>query len=131
MLYFFFVDYILTICLGLISGMVKLTGEKRLQMGFGGKEDRVISEITDNHDIVKDNIYQLIQQAATCEGLVNMRVNLDQSKLFDTFVNYCLVNFTTSLNWRYKSYNTNISDILPNLTKVCTCSSLKITQQIF
>ena len=91
--------------------MVKVTGVKRLQMSFGAEEDREHSEITDNHDNVKDDMYQLIQQAATCEGLVNMRVNLDQSKLFDTFVNYCLVNFTTSLNWRYKSYNTNISDI--------------------
>ena len=80
-------------------------------MSFGGEEDRVNSAITDDHDIVKEDVYQLIQQAATCEGLVNMRVNLDQSKLFDTFVNYCLVNFTTSLNWRYKSYNTNLSDI--------------------
>ena len=80
-------------------------------MSFGGEEDRAISENTDNHDNVKEDIYQLIQQAATCEGLVNMRVNTDQSKLFEKFVNYCLVNFTTSLNWRYKSYNTNISDI--------------------
>ena len=80
-------------------------------MSFGADEDRVNEENTDNHDTVKNDIYQLIQQAATCEGLVNMRVNVDQSKLFDTFVNYCLVNFTTSLNWRYKSYNTNLSDI--------------------
>ena len=48
---------------------------------------------------------------ATSEGLVNMRVNSDHSDIFDTFVNYFLVKFTTSLNWRYKSYNTNISDI--------------------
>lgn len=80
-------------------------------MSFGGEEDRMNSEITEDHDTVKNDIYQLIQQAATSKGLVNMRVNLDQSKLFDTFVNYCLVNFTTSLNWRYKSYNTNLSDI--------------------
>ena len=46
-----------------------------------------------------------------------MRVNTDQSKLFETFVNYCLVNFTTSLNWRYKSYNTNISDIFTESDK--------------
>ena len=80
-------------------------------MSFGVEEERVNSEIHDNHDTVKEDIYQLIQQAATSEGLINMRVNLDQSKLFDIFVNYCLVNFTTSLNWRYKSYNTNLSDI--------------------
>ena len=94
-----------------MSGIVKVTGEKRLQMSFGGNEDRVHSETTDDHETVKNDIYQLIQQAATCEGLVNMRVKSEQSKLFDTFVNYCLVNFTTSLNWRYKSYNTNLSDI--------------------
>ena len=80
-------------------------------MSFGVEEDGVNSEITDDHDTAEEDIYRLIEQAATCEGLVNMRINLDQSKLFDTFVNYCLVNFTTSLNWRYKSYNTNLSDI--------------------
>ena len=62
-------------------------------------------------DGVKEEIKKLVEKAATSEGLVNMRVNLDQSDLFDTFVNYCLVNLTTSLNWRYKSYNTNVSDI--------------------
>ena len=48
--------------------------------------------------------------AATSEGLINIRVDLDQRDIFDTFVNYFLVNFTTSLNWKYKSYNTNISE---------------------
>jgi len=80
-------------------------------MSFGVEEERVNSEIHDNHDTVKEDIYQLIQQAATSEGLINMRVNLNQSKVFDIFVNHCLVNFTTSLNWRCKSHNTNISDI--------------------
>ncbi len=94
-----------------MSGIVKVTGEKRLQLSFGVEEERVNSEIQDDHDTVKEDIYQLIQQAATSEGLINMRVNLNQSKVFDIFVNYCLVNFTTSLNWRYKSYNTKISDI--------------------
>ena len=94
-----------------MSGIVKVTGEKRLQLSFGVEEERVNSEIQDDHDTVKEGIYLLIQQAATSEGSIHMRVNLNQSKVFDIFVNYCLVNFTTSLNWRYKSYNTNISDI--------------------
>ena len=30
---------------------------------------------------------------------------------FITFVNLCLVHFTTSQTWRYKYYNTDISNI--------------------
>ena len=62
--------------------------------------------------------------AATSEGLVNIRVK-DQRDLFDTFVNYCLVNFTILLNWRYKAYNTNLSNIFSKSDKVCACSYQK------
>ena len=54
-------------------------------MSVGVEEERVNSEIQDDHDTVKEDIYQLIQQAATSEGLINMRVNMNQSKVFDIF----------------------------------------------
>ena len=97
--------------LGLLTGIVKVSAEGRLKMSFGIDECNVDIATTENVDSVKEKIKKLIEMAATAEGLVNMRVKLDQSDLFDTFVNFCLVHFTTSLNWRYKSYNTNISDI--------------------
>ena len=101
----------LTSFLGLLTGIVKVSAEGRLKMSFGMDECNVDEGTTESVENVKEEMKKLVEMAATAEGLVNMRVNLDQSDLFDTFVNYCLVNFTTSLNWRYKSYNTNISEI--------------------
>ena len=80
-------------------------------MSFGVDDSNVEENENEGSDGVKEEIKKLVEMAATPEGLVNMRVKLDQRHLFDTFVNYCLINFTTSLNWRYKSYNTNISEI--------------------
>ena len=40
-----------------------------------------------------------------------MRSDDDKFDLFQTFVNYCLVHFTTSINWRYNASSTCISDI--------------------
>ena len=80
-------------------------------MSFGVDDCNDTEEETNNSDTIEEQMKNIVELAATSEGLVNMRVNLDQSDIFDTFVNYFLANFTTSLNWRYKSYNTNISDI--------------------
>ena len=35
----------------------------------------------------------------------------ENSKLFETFVNYCLVHFVGSLTWRWQAYIRNVSDI--------------------
>ena len=78
--------YILTLCLGLLVGKIKVSGEGRLKMSFCEDSYRVNEEETGNPDTVKEKIHKLIQMAATSEGLVNMRVKLDQINLFDTFV---------------------------------------------
>ena len=49
------------------------------------------------------------------EGLLKLRTNMDNLDLFQSFVNYCLIHFTTSMNWRYKACNTCISGILTEM----------------
>ena len=36
---------------------------------------------------------------------------MENIDLFRTFVSFCLIHFTTSINWRYKACNMAISDI--------------------
>ena len=54
---------------------------------------------------------KVIDLAVEGEGLENLRCNIDMLETFRTFVSYCLIHFTTSMNWRYKACNSNISDI--------------------
>ena len=44
--------------------------------------------------------------------LENIRKEKNDHSMFATFVNYCLIYVTTSVQWRYHACNTNISDIL-------------------
>ena len=41
-----------------------------------------------------------------------MWLDVGSLEIFGTFISFCVVYFSTLLNWRYKSYNTIISDIL-------------------
>lgn len=86
-----------------------MSGDKRLKMTFGVdiRED----DVTENPNVVQTEMYNLVKLATQDDGLVNMRVSSNHSKEFETFVNYCLVHFTQSINWRYKSYTSNISEI--------------------
>ena len=36
---------------------------------------------------------------------------MENIELFQTFVSYCLIHFTTSLNWQYKACSVVISEI--------------------
>ena len=56
-------------------------------------------------------IKDLIELAGDSNKFENIRMSKDNQEVFGTFVNYCLVHLTTSVNWRYKAYNTCISDI--------------------
>ena len=73
------------------------------------------NDVTEDPNVVQDEMYNLVKLATQDDGLVNMRVNSKQSKEFETFVNYCLVHFTQSTNWRYKSYTCKISEIFTEL----------------
>ena len=75
-----------------------MSGEGRLKISFGVDDCNVGGNENEGSDSVKEEIKKLVEMAAILEGLVNMRVKLDQHDLFDTFVNYCLINFTISLN---------------------------------
>ena len=62
-------------------------------------------------DEVKENMKKVIDLAVEGEGLENLRCNIEMLSIFQTFVSYCLIHFTTSMNWRYKACNSCISDI--------------------
>ena len=65
----------------------------------------------ENIDEVKDNMKKVIDLAVEGEGLENLRCKIEMLGIFQTFVSYCLIHFTTSMNWRYKACNSCISDI--------------------
>ena len=60
----------------------------------------------------------LVNDAIDFEGLVNLRAGAGNIEAFQAFINYCLVHFGTSMNLRYKVYNTLISDIFTELDEV-------------
>ena len=60
---------------------------------------------------VIQNITNLVQLAGDTNAFDNMRLNSDNQEVFGTFINYCLVHLTSSVNWRCKAYNTCISDV--------------------
>ena len=60
---------------------------------------------------VKERMKKVIDLAVEGEGLENLRCKTEMLSIFWTFVSYCLIHFTTSINWRYKACNTCISEI--------------------
>ena len=60
---------------------------------------------------LKKNIMCVVDAIMSDEGLLVMRTHADNFNLFKSFVNYCLVHFTSSINWRYKAGNSCISEI--------------------
>ena len=71
--------------------------------------------ITTCDDVIPSNVEEiitnLVELTANVDGLIHLRVDTGNIDLFRTFINYCLVHFSTSMNWKYKAYNTLISDI--------------------
>ena len=78
-------------------------------MSVHGNEN--LNDDTPEESNVQNDMWKLVQLASTNDGLLKMRVSSEYRKEFDTFINYCLVHFTQAINWRYKSYNSNVSDI--------------------
>ena len=72
------------------------------------------TETANNNDIqqvIKLKMYKLVKLASTKEGLENMGKEKNNHSMFATFVNYCLIHLTTSVQWRYHACNTYISDM--------------------
>lgn len=70
-----------------------------------------LTQVAANNDEIETNMINLVKKAAEKDGLINLRVETNNSDNFSTFVNYCLINLTSSVTWRYRAYNTIISDI--------------------
>ena len=85
---------------------MKKSAEKRLI---------VSNSIEDNNENsaedVKERMLKIIEMGVEGEKLEDLRCSLENIDLFRTFVDFCLIHFTTSINWRYKACNMAISDI--------------------
>ena len=90
----------------LLTGEVKMSAERRITIWIYVPGNRNEDNIE-----VKEKMQQLIDIAVEGEGLENLRCKMEMIDVFRTFVSYCLIHFTTSINWRYKACNTCISEI--------------------
>ena len=97
--------------IGLLTGKVRINAEARLQSNCNKESDSDEEREENGEEKVIKNITNLVQLAADTNAFDNMRLNSDNQEVFGTFVNYCLVHLTSSVNWRCKAYNTCISDI--------------------
>ena len=69
-------------------------------------------------DIIKDIMKNSIDISVVGKGLQNLRAKTKNLELFKTFVNYCLIHFTTSMNWQYKVTTVVISEIFTESDEV-------------
>ena len=75
------------------------------------KERTQVEDDNDDHKDTKLKMHALVKLAATKDGLDNHGSEKNNTDMFTTFVTYCLIHLTTSIQWRYHAYNTNISDM--------------------
>ena len=94
-----------------MEGKVTVNGELRLKHGIVEKDNITSTNDDSNSKSVQENISKLVTLAAGDTGLIHLREDIGNLDLLQTFINYCLFHFCTSMNWRYKAYSTLISDI--------------------
>ena len=95
----------------LLKGDAKMSAETRLRIWSStNNTDRDAHDIIDNTEI-RENMMEVVKIAAEGVALQDIRTNYDNMSLFKTFVNLCLIHFTTSISWRYKACDSVISDI--------------------
>ena len=87
-----------------------MSAERRLTV-FNDVQVIQIEDRDERINDVKEKMKKIIDIAVEGEGLENIRCKMDMFDMFQTFVSYCLIHFTTSINWRYKACNTCISEI--------------------
>ena len=102
--------HIIIIILALLTGLVKTTAETRL-INMTGEDAGTARNEEEDVENVKITTMAIINATLMEKGLLKLRTNMDNLDLFQSFVNYCLIHFTTSMNWRYKACNTCISEI--------------------
>ena len=71
--------------------------------------------------IIQDNVIVLVNIVIGIEGLVILRVDAGNIEVFQAFIRYCLVYFSTSMNWRYIAYTVLISDIFKESDEALLC----------
>ena len=94
-----------------MEGKVTVNEELRLKHGIVEKDNITTTNDNSNSKTVQENVSKLVTLAAGDTGLIHLREDLGNLDLLQTFINYCLFHFCTSMNWRYKAYSTLISDI--------------------
>ena len=98
-----------------MTGIVHTSADARLKATTNhtepGIDTNLSRESSIDTDKVKESMMKIIEIATNGEELENLRNNVEKIELFKTFVNYCLIHFTTSMNWRYKACDSLISDI--------------------
>ena len=92
--------------IGILEGKEVCTADARLK-AWMMRDDS--SETTSNR--VQERINELFSVILSDEGLLSLRTNEDYYDEFETFVNFCLVHFVTSMDWRYTACNNVISEI--------------------
>ena len=68
-------------------------------------------EDNDTIEVVKEKMKKIIDIAVAGDALQNLRQEPGNFEIFETLVSFCLINFTTSFNWRYNAYSVGISEI--------------------
>ena len=68
-------------------------------------------EDSDTIEVVKEKMKKIIDIAVAGDALQNLRQEPGNFEIFETLVSFCLINFTTSFNWRYNAYSVGISEI--------------------
>ena len=95
-----------------------MSAERRLTIWNSEESsDRNVDNDDEMNENVKSKMMKVIEIAVAGEGLENLRTKEENINVLDTFVSYCLIHFTTSINWRYKACSAVISDIFTESDK--------------
>ena len=94
-----------------MTGNVKISAKKRLTLWSSPDTDDTSDDIIENSDDVKAKMIKIINIAISGQGLENLRTKSENIELLHTFVSYCLIHFTTSINWWYNACSVVISEI--------------------
>ena len=95
----------------LLTGCSKNSAETRLRICNLTKNSEEDTQDDTVQMEIRDNMIKVVKIAKEGVGLQNLRTNQENMTLFQTFVNLCLIHFTTSISWRYKACDCVISDI--------------------
>ena len=81
-----------------------MSAERRLNVDASDED-------SDTIEMVKEKMKKIIDIAVAGDALQNLRQEPENFEIFETLVSFCLIQFTTSFNWRYNAYSVVISDI--------------------